>query len=108
MLQTSLLEWSVHVSRLRESYTSLNFFTTDQLVFLAGQLAALVHKNAPLAQETAMLLNLIGRGRHGTGTYYRSVSELNQNSCWFFPYRCKRTYIWILIVQPIFGPNINI
>ncbi len=62
MFQSSLLEWSVHVSHLRESHSSLNFFTTDQLVLLSGQVAALVHKGDPLSVEAAMLLNLIARG----------------------------------------------
>ncbi len=50
------------VSQLRESHSCLNFYTTDQLVLLSSQLAALVHKGAPLLSEAAMLLNLLARG----------------------------------------------
>ncbi len=50
------------VSQLRESHSCLNFYTTDQLVLLSSQLAALVHKGAPLLSESAMLLNLLATG----------------------------------------------
>jgi hypothetical protein len=52
----------VTVSQLRDSHRCLNFYTTDQLVLLSSQLAALVHKGAPLLSKAAMLLNLLATG----------------------------------------------
>ena len=50
------------MSELRDAHSCLNFFTTDQLVLLAGQLAGSVHGGRPLSVEAAMLLCLIAEG----------------------------------------------
>ena len=59
-LQLTLDEWSAHVSRLRNCYPTLNFFTTDQLVILSAQLAKLIYANLPVTPQAAILLNLVG------------------------------------------------
>ena len=53
------------MSQLREAHSCLNFFTTDQLVLLAGQLAGSVRRGLPLTVEAAMLLRLIAGGKFG-------------------------------------------
>ena len=60
-LQVILNDWTRHVSDLRNSHPSLNFFTTDQLVLLSGQLAA-VARGKSLSNEATMLLRLVAKG----------------------------------------------
>ena len=62
-LKVVLKDWSVHVSDLRDSHSSLNFFTTDQLVLLSEQMAKVVYKDSKLSVEAVMLLRLIGPGK---------------------------------------------
>ena len=62
-LQATLLAWSSPMSGLRDAHRCLNFYTTDQLVLLAGQLAGCVYKGLPLSGEVTMLLRLIAGGK---------------------------------------------
>ena len=63
--QTTFDVWSKHISELRDTNPSLNYFTTDQLVILSYELAKLLHKNLDISQQAVMLLNLISPKLHG-------------------------------------------
>ena len=67
VLQATLVAWSAHMAELRDAHSCLNFFTTDQLVLLAGQLAGSVHGGRPLSVEASMLLRLIAGGKFRLG-----------------------------------------
>jgi hypothetical protein len=61
-MQTTLTEWCNRVTELRDSYPSLNYFTTDQLVLLSTEFAKVHYLKEPLGLEASMLLNQICRG----------------------------------------------
>ena len=63
--QITLDKWSSHVFKLRDNFPTLNFFTTDQLVFLSSELANLIHLSKPLSVQAIMLLKMISPSLNG-------------------------------------------
>ena len=57
-LQEALKTWKQFMETLRSKYTSLNFFTTNQLVWLSQDLAKL-NQGGNISTETIMNLRLV-------------------------------------------------